>query len=49
MILSKFTQYNFQDDLLILISFCYRERVHDNKEFSRLNSKPRRESQIATR
>ena len=45
MILSKFTQYNFQDDLLILISFCYRERVQS----FRLNSKPRRESQIATR
>ena len=28
--------------------FCDRERVHDNKQFSHENSKPRRESQITT-
>ena len=29
---------------LIFISFCYREWVHDNKEFSHWNSKPSHES-----
>ena len=30
-----------------MISHCH-EKVHDNKEFSRENSKPRHESQITT-
>ena len=34
---------------LIFISYCYHERVHDNKEFNRGNSKPCCESQIMTR
>ena len=32
-------------------AFCFlsfREKAHDNKEFSRENSKPRRESRITT-
>ena len=31
---------------MIFISFCYHERVHDNKEFSRWNSKSSHESKI---
>ena len=34
---------------LICVSLCYREKVHDNREFSRGNSKPHRESQMTTR
>ena len=31
---------------MIFIFLSYREKAHDNKEFSRENSKPGRESQI---
>ena len=34
---------------MILIFLSCREKAHDNKEFGRENSKPRRESQIMTR
>ena len=34
---------------MIFIFLSYREKAHDNKEFSRENSKPHRESRIATR
>ena len=34
--------------MVFIFLFC-REKAHDNEEFSRENSKPRRESQITTR
>ena len=34
---------------MIFISLTCREKAHDNKEFSRENLKPRRESRITTR
>ena len=33
---------------MIFIFLSSREKAHDNKEFNRENSKPRRESQITT-
>ena len=43
---------NFAGPLIIPMIFIFvscREKAHDNKEFSRENSKPRRESRLKTR
>ena len=46
--LRKITFILFECHRSNFISFCYRERVHNNKEFSHGNSKPCLESQIRT-